>query len=35
LHNKNGISSDMLITDLEQEGIPVGTEAIVRINCFQ
>jgi hypothetical protein len=35
LHNKNGISSDMLITDLEQEGKPVGTEAIVRINCFQ
>ena len=35
LHNKNGISSDLLITDLEQEGVPVGTEAIVRINCFQ
>lgn len=35
LHNKNSISNDLLITDLEQEGIPIGTEAVVRINCFQ
>lgn len=32
LHNKNGINNDVLITDLEKEGMPAGTKAIVRIS---
>lgn len=35
LHNKNGIEQDLVITDLEQEGKPAGTEAVVRINCYK
>jgi len=33
LHNKNGIHDDLVITDLTQEGVAAGTEAIIRINC--
>ncbi len=33
LHNRNGIDDDLVITDLSDEGIAVGTKAIVRINC--
>ncbi len=32
LHNKNGINNDVQITDLEKEGMPAGTKAIVRIS---
>jgi tetratricopeptide (TPR) repeat protein len=35
LHNRVGIATDMVISDLEEEGIPAGTKAVVRINCFQ
>ena len=34
LHNRNGIETDLVITDLEKEGMPAGTEAIIRINCY-
>ncbi len=32
LHNQNGIDGDLVIADLEQEGIPSGTKAVIRIN---
>ncbi len=32
LHNQNGIDDDLLITDLEKEGVPSGTKAVIRIN---
>ncbi|HEU5164963.1 MAG TPA: histidine kinase, partial [Chitinophagaceae bacterium] len=32
LHNQNGIDDDLVITDLEKEGVPSGTKAVVRIN---
>lgn len=32
LHNQNGIDDDLVIADLENEGVPSGTEAIIRIN---
>jgi hypothetical protein len=35
LHNKNGIETDLNIYDLEAEGVAAGTEAVVRINCYQ
>lgn len=35
LHNKNDIATDLVITDLEEGGIPSGTKAVVRINCFE
>jgi len=34
LHNKNGKTNDVQITDLEQDGMAVGTKAIIRINSF-
>lgn len=33
LHNKNGINDDLVITDLRDEGMDVGTKAVIRINC--
>ncbi|MFC0773415.1 histidine kinase [Terrimonas alba] len=33
LHNQNGIDDDLVITDLEKEGILPGTKAVIRINC--
>ena len=33
LHNRNGIDEDLVITDLRQEGVAVGTRAVIRINC--
>lgn len=33
LHNKNGIDDDFTITDLQQDGIATGTQAVIRINC--
>lgn len=34
LHNKNDISKDVVITDLELEDVPSGTQAVIRIsNC--
>ena len=35
LHNKNGVSNDVLITDLENEGMPSGTKAVVRIHSSE
>jgi sensor histidine kinase YesM len=35
LHNKNGIDKDLVITDLEENGSPAGTKAVVRINSFE
>ncbi len=35
LHNKNNITTDLAITDLEVGGMPAGTKAVVRINCFE
>lgn len=32
LHNQNGIDDDLVIADLENEGAPSGTKAIIRIN---
>ena len=32
LHNQNGIYDDLVITDLENEGVPSGTKAVIRIN---
>lgn len=32
LHNQNGIDDDLVITDLEKEGFPSGTKAVIRIN---
>lgn len=32
LHNRNGIDDDLMITDLEKGGIPLGTQAVIRIN---
>lgn len=32
LHNQNGIDEDLVIADLEEEGMPSGTKAIIRIN---
>jgi len=32
LHNGNRLSHDVMITDLEQEGVAIGTHAIVKIN---
>ncbi len=34
LHNKDGMEKNLVISDLEEEGMPVGTKAVVRINCF-
>ena len=33
LHNQNGIDDDLVITDLQEEGIAAGTKAVIRINC--
>ncbi|MGN6399698.1 MAG: histidine kinase [Flavisolibacter sp.] len=33
LHNKNDKAADLVISDLEEAGMPVGTKAVVRINC--
>lgn len=35
LHNRNQYSEGLLIRDLEEEGRCVGTEAVVRIQCYQ
>jgi len=35
LHNKNDLAKDLVITDLEEGGIPSGTKAVIRINCFE
>jgi tetratricopeptide (TPR) repeat protein len=35
LHNKNGRVNDIEINDLEQEGWPVGTKAVIRINSSE
>jgi len=35
LHNKNDLANDVLITDLEQEGLPAGTKAVVRIDSSE
>ena len=35
LHNKNEEEDDLVITDLEEGGLSVGTQAMVRINCLQ
>lgn len=32
LHNQNGIDDDLVITDLEKDGLPSGTKAVIRIN---
>lgn len=32
LHNQNGIDEDLVIADLNEEGAPSGTKAIIRIN---
>jgi len=32
LHNQNGIDGDLVIADREQEGVPSGTIAVIRIN---
>jgi len=34
LHNGNKLSHDVMITDLEQEGMAIGTHAIVKINSL-
>jgi tetratricopeptide (TPR) repeat protein len=34
LHNKNSSLDDLQITDLEDAGVPSGTEVTVRVNCF-
>jgi LytS/YehU family sensor histidine kinase len=31
LHNQNGFDDELVITDLEKEGVPSGTKAVVRI----
>ncbi|MEO7264093.1 MAG: histidine kinase [Ferruginibacter sp.] len=35
LHNKNGLTNNLVFTDLEYEGKATGTEAMVRINCVE
>ena len=35
LHNKNDVAKDLVITDLEEGGISLGTKAVIRINCFE
>jgi hypothetical protein len=35
LHNKNGIEKDVVIADLVENGVAVGTKAVVRINCVE
>jgi len=35
LHNKNDVATDLVITDLEEGGISLGTKAVIRINCFE
>jgi sensor histidine kinase YesM len=35
LHNKNEEASDLVITDLEEGGISLGTKAVIRLNCFE
>ena len=35
LHNKNDAATDLVITDLEEGGISLGTKAVIRINCFE
>ncbi len=35
LHNKNGRLNDIQINDLEQDGSPIGTKAVVRINSSE
>ena len=35
LYNKNGETNDVVISDLEDDGRPVGTKAIVRINSYE
>ena len=32
LHNQNGIADDLVIIDLEKEGVPSGTKSVIRIN---
>ncbi|HEY0676837.1 MAG TPA: histidine kinase [Chitinophagaceae bacterium] len=32
LHNQNGIDDDLVILDLEKEGVSSGTKAVIRIN---
>lgn len=34
LHNKDGMETNLVISDLEEGGKPAGTKAVVRINCF-
>ncbi|HTH31614.1 MAG TPA: histidine kinase [Lacibacter sp.] len=33
LHNRNVMETDLVISDLEEAGMPAGTKAVVRINC--
>ena len=33
LHNRDDRETDLVISDLEEEGLPAGTKAVVRINC--
>jgi tetratricopeptide (TPR) repeat protein len=33
LHNRDDKETDLMISDLEEAGLPAGTEAVVRINC--
>jgi len=35
LHNRNNADADLVITDLEEGGMSLGTRAVVRINCFE
>ena len=35
LHNKNSKTNDVQITDLEQEGIALGTKVLISINCIE
>ena len=35
LHNKKCFSGDVLITDLNQEGVPAGTKAVVKIDSSE
>ncbi|HEU4607345.1 MAG TPA: histidine kinase [Chitinophagaceae bacterium] len=33
LHNKNDKETGLVISDLEEAGLPAGTKAVIRINC--
>ena len=35
LHNKNEVAKDLVITDLEEGGISLGTKAVIRIKFFE